>query len=337
VGIGKFENDTLAGFKSFDLVFNLASLFRKSGYEVKSMIIDRAVVNAIVLSDGSANWDIVKDTATTVGEEADTTASTLKVQLKKFAILNSSVSYVDESSSMSAYLKNLNFDLNGDMTMSETDMQMTLNIADVTFLMDGIKYLSKAVVDAKIDMLANLDKLNFTFRENYFSLNDLKLNFTGSVSMPGDDISTDIQFGTDQTSFKTLLSLVPGVYMKDFEGLKATGEFRLAGSAKGVYSDADSTLPDVALDLTVNNGLISYPDLPEKISNINIKSNVRVNGTNMDNTTANVDLFHLELAGNPFDMTFSVKTPMSDPEFKGSLLGKIDLTALSKAVPLDSI
>ena len=66
VGINKFENDTLAGFKSLDLVFNLSSLFGKSGYEVKSVIIDKAVLNAIVLKDGTANWDIMKDTTETV-------------------------------------------------------------------------------------------------------------------------------------------------------------------------------------------------------------------------------------------------------------------------------
>ena len=43
VGIEKFENDTLAGFKSLNLVFNLSSLLKKSGYEVKSIVIDRAV------------------------------------------------------------------------------------------------------------------------------------------------------------------------------------------------------------------------------------------------------------------------------------------------------
>ena len=63
--------------------------------------------------------------------------------------------------------------------------------------MDGMKYLNKAVVDSKIDMLANLDNMKFTFRENYFSINDLKLNFSGMVAMPGDDIETDIQFRTD--------------------------------------------------------------------------------------------------------------------------------------------
>src|SRR5450759_5344376 len=41
VGVDKFNNDTLAAFKSFDLVLNLSSLFKKSGYEVKSILIDR--------------------------------------------------------------------------------------------------------------------------------------------------------------------------------------------------------------------------------------------------------------------------------------------------------
>ena len=57
----------------------------------------------------------------------------------------------------------------------------------------------------------------------------------------------------------------------------------------------------------------------------------------MDKTIVNVDLFHMELAGSPFDMTLNLKTPVSDPDFNGSMVGKIDLTALSKAVPMDSI
>ena len=48
VGVDKFKNDTLAAFKSFDLVFNMSSIFKKSGYEVNSIVIDRAVVNVII-------------------------------------------------------------------------------------------------------------------------------------------------------------------------------------------------------------------------------------------------------------------------------------------------
>ena len=337
VGVDKFANDTLAGFNSFSLVFNLSSLFGDKGYEVKSIVMDKAVINAIVLKDGTANWDIMKDTTTTETVAEDTTASTLKVVLQKVELLNASISYIDDESAMKAYINDLNFNMKGDMTMSETDMQMGLTAGAVTFLMDGMKYLNKAKVDSKVDLLANLDNMKFTFRENYFAINDLRLNFKGMVAMPGDDIATDLEFSTPQTSFKTLLSLVPAVYMSDYQDLKTTGDFSLSGSAKGTYSDADSTLPDITLNLAINNGMISYPDLPEKIQNINLKSNVFVDGKDMDKTIANIDLFHMELAGNPFDMSFALKTPMSDPDFKGSMVGKIDLSALMKAVPMDSI
>jgi hypothetical protein len=337
VGVRKFENDTLAAFKSFDLVFNLSSLFKKTGYEVKSIVVDRAVVNAIVKKEGKPNWDVMKDTSKAVTTEAKASPSDMKILLKKVEVHNSSISYIDESSAMKAYLNNVNFNLTGDMTMSETDMQMIFSAGEFTFIMDGVKYLNKAVLDSKIDMLANLDKWKFTFRENYFTINDMKLNFTGTVALPGKDIETDIKFSSPQTSFKTLLSLVPAIYMKDYKDLKANGELVLSGSAKGIYSDADSTLPDVTLAISVSNGSVSYPALPEQIKNINIKSDIFINGKALDKTIVNVDLFHMELAGGPFDMTFALKTPISDPDFKGSMVGKLDLTALSKAVPMDSM
>jgi hypothetical protein len=337
VGIDKFAGDTLAGFKSFEMVFNLASLFGKSGYEVRSIVIDRGVVNVIYLKDGSANFDIMKPSADTAAVAKDTTSSGLKILLKQVTVRNSSLSYVDKGYNLAAYLNKLNFNLKGDMTMSETDMQVNLNSGDVTFIMDGVKYINKAVVDSKIDMLANLDKWIFTFRDNYIKLNDLMLKFTGSVEMPLNDIKTDLQFSTDKASFKSLLSLIPAVYMADYKGLAASGEFILNGSAKGVYSSADSTMPDISLSIDVKNGIVSYPALPEKIKDINIKSDLFMDGKEMDKTTVNVDHFHFNLAGNPFDITLALKTPISDPDFSGSMIGKIDLTALTRAVPLDSI
>jgi hypothetical protein len=89
--------------------------------------------------------------------------------------------------------------------------------------------------------------------------------------------------------------------------------------------------------LSVNNGLVSYPALPEQIRNINIKSDIFIDGRDLDGTTVNVEKFHMELAGSPFDMSFALKTPMSDPDISGSMAGKIDLTALAKTVPMDSI
>jgi hypothetical protein len=338
VGINKFEGDTLAGFKSFDLVINLGSLLGKSGYEVKAFIINKALVNGIVLKDGTANWDIIKSSEA----PADTTTSSgsgtsLKIVLRKVAINNSTITYSDQSSGMSASLRDFNFGLGGYLTLSTTGLKMNLKIAETTFSMDGIKYLNKAAINSSIDVLADLKNMKFTLKDNFFSINDLKLNFAGTVEMPKDKIITDLTFGTDKTTFKTLLSLVPAVYMSDYKDLNASGDFSLKGSAKGIYSSADSTMPDISLNLKVDNGLISYPALPEKISNIFINADVFTDGKIMDRSTVNLDRFHFELAGSPFDATFFLKTPVSDPDFNASLNGKIDLVALSKAIPMDSI
>jgi hypothetical protein len=346
-GVGKFEGDTLAAFKSFDLVFNLMSLFSKSGYEVKSVIIDRAEVNAIVLKDGTANWDITKSSASASPVTQQTTApasaqasspeSAIKILLRNVEVKNSSVSYSDSSMSLKAVLNNINFGLTGRMSLKETSLDMTLNSTETTVIMDGVKYLNKAKIDSKINMLADLKNWKFTMRENYIAVNDLNISLSGVVSMPGKDIETDLRFGTDKASFKTLLSLIPSVYMSGYEELKASGQFSLSGSLKGIYSEADSSMPDLSLNFVVTNGLISYPALPEKISNIGVNGNVFVDGKVLDRTTVNLDKFHFDLAGSPFDMTFFLKTPVSDPDFKGSMSGRLDLNAMSKAVPMSGI
>lgn len=351
-GLGKFEGDTLAAFKSFDLVFNLMSIFSKSGYEVKSIIVDNARVNALVLKNGTANWDISKPSGSTTQpgqvappanpsapatSSASSSGSSFKVMLRKVEIINSSIIYSDSSMSLYASLQDLNFRLAGSMTLTETLLKMNLTSGATTVIMDGVKYLNKAKIDSKINMLAELDSMKFTMRDNYFSINDLKISLSGMVAMPGKNIKTDLHFGTDKASFKTFMSLIPSVYMSGYEDLKALGDFSLSGTAKGIYSDADSTFPDINIDLLVNNGVISYPALPEKISNINVNANVFVDGKVLDKTTVNLQKFHFELAGSPFDMSFFLKTPMSDPDFKGTMSGKLDLNALSKAVPMQGM
>ena len=109
----------------------------------------------------------------------------------------------------------------------------------------------------------NLNSMIFVLKDNALTINGIVPNLAGSVAMPGDDISTDLIFNTPETSFKSLLSLIPSFYMTGYEELKASGTFSLDGTLKGIYSSADSTMPDVAVRLLVSDGVISYPDLPE--------------------------------------------------------------------------
>ncbi len=334
-GIDKFENDTLAAFSSISLVCDLSSIFKKTGYEIRSVRIEEADIRALVLADGSENWNIMKESQDT--SYAEVSESPMKILLRRVEALNSKISYIDISSDMAALLKGVSFSLTGDLTESETNLRILLSTDDLSFLMEGVKYLNNAKATTDINLSANLDSMKFFLKENYLLLNDLRFNFAGIVRMPADDIETDLTFSADNTSLKSLISLIPSVYMTEYQGLKATGDISLSGSAKGIYSDKGSTMPDISLNLKVRDGLISYPSLPEQIKKINLQSDLYIDGKDMDLSTFDVSNFHMELAGNPFDLRFTLKKPVSDPDFSGSVAGKLDLDALHKAIPMDSL
>ena len=338
-GIDKFDGDTLAAIKSFSLVFNLRSLFGDGGYEIRSITIDQPLVNAIVLEDGIANWDIMKEVPEEI--ETDTSAATggeaLQVALNKLSVNDGRIYYSDRESDMTAALEELEFILSGNMKASRTSLVMELSAGNVDFTMGKMPYLKDAEMNFQAEIDALLDSMKFTLRDNLLKINDIALNFSGTVIMPEEDIDLDLVFSAPETSFKSLLSMIPAFYMKDFEELKATGTFALDGAVKGIYSSADSTLPDITAGLEVKDGVISYPDLPGKITGIYINGKVQTDGKEMDNTIVDVSRFHFDLAGNPFDMNFRLATPMSDPSIAVIAKGMIDLAKLQQAIPLDSI
>ncbi|MBE0680186.1 MAG: AsmA family protein [Bacteroidales bacterium] len=338
-GVDDFEGDTLADVKSFSLVFNLLSLFGDDGYEIKSITVDRPLVNALVLEDGKANWDIIKETPEEVpGETPDTLQQeSLQVVLRKFNVNDGRIYYSDRQSDMAAEVRDLDFNLSGNMSASRSVLVMDLAAGGVDFVMDKIPYLTGGTIGFQADIDALLDSMKFTLKDNLLKINDVALNFSGTASMPGDDIDLDLAFSTPETAFKSLLSLVPAFYMKGYEELKASGTFSLEGVVKGIYSSADSTFPDITARLKAKDGVISYPDLPEKITAINIDGRVQTDGKEMDNTTVDVSRFHFELAGNPFDMTMQLATPLSDLSVAAAAKGRIDLAKLQQAIPLDSI
>ncbi|MDR1171417.1 MAG: AsmA family protein [Bacteroidales bacterium] len=335
IGTDEFEGDTLVAFKKLSVTVDIMSVIKMDNIQVKSVLLDQAKLYAHVLDNGHVNWDIMKPSDETEVTPEDTSSSTFKVALKKFEIRQSDIIYRDDSSKMAATVKDLNFHLRGDMTQDNVDLDMELGIAEVNFWMDGIRMLKKARVGFVSEIAADLKNMSFTFRDNQFNLNEIVLNFAGSVHMPADDINMDLTFATDKTDFKSLLSLIPAIYMKDFESVKTTGSLTLNGDLKGTYNNRQ--MPGVHLNMTVDNAMFKYPDLPKSVDKINIAAKLFYDGAVFDRTTADIDKFHFEMAGNPFDAELHVKTPDSDMQVTAAFAGKIDFNSLSDIIPLDSI
>ena len=140
---------------------------------------------------------------------------------------------------MSAVLKDMNYTMSGDFTQDVFVWNNLLEIAETSFGMSGVGYLTKVKTRFKADLDMDMPNKKYTFKENELNLNDLGLSFDGFVVIK-DEIDMDLKFVSKQTEFKSILSLIPVVYSKDFASVKTSGKLKLDGMAKGtLHSSAD--------------------------------------------------------------------------------------------------
>ncbi len=334
VGNAPFEADTLLYLDNFSAKVGLFGALAGE-VEVKSVVLSDVYVKALVLPDSTANWDIAKATEEVVVEEEAGEASAFKVVLESFVIDNANIRYVDQTANMQSEVKGFHLALSGDMSAQQTNLDIQSAIEQLMVDYDGVKYVNGASLDLKAGIGADLENMIFSFLDNELKLNGLVLKLDGSVAVKEEGYGLDLTMGTTKTDFKSLLALVPEEFLKDFDGLETEGTMHVDVTVKGDYLDEEH-LPAFTLDLGVENGMIQYPDLPESIDNINIALLVNNAGGSADLTETELKQFHFEIAQNPFDATFKVLTPVSNPTFSSQVKGKIDLHSLANAIPLDS-
>lgn len=333
VGVGDFQKDTLLSAKSASVTIDLMSLFG-SEYNISKINLDKASIYTKVLEDGRANWDIMKvDSTASASTESE---SAFKLNLKKITVNDCSFVYQNDSTKMKVTLNKWNGDLHGDFSASETTLNTNSTIGEVTFVMDGIPYLNKikGVADATIN--ANLDKMQFSFKESNLQLNDLKASIDGTFAMVGkdyEDMEFDLKLNAPDTQFKDILSLVPAMYTADFKDVKTSGTAKLEAYIKGLMHG--DSYPAFDVKIMVNDAMFQYPSLPKAVNNINVDMAINSKGGSLDNMIIDVSKFSFNLGGNPFSGSLNVSTPMSDPNLKAQANGTIDLGMIKDVYPLE--
>ncbi|MCD4789582.1 MAG: hypothetical protein K8R37_06230 [Bacteroidales bacterium] len=335
VGIDEFEKDTLANIQTIDITIGLFSVIGGDNYEIKRIRIIQPDILVKVLEDGKANYDIAVQTEEEKEPEVTTEAeeSAFAITLKRLEITDANIIYADASQSMTLKIIGLNHILMGNLSEDFTTLRTNTTIDKLTFNYDGINYLNNARLKYKANIDADLKNEIYTIKKNELRLNELYLNFDGSVSMINDDINMVLTFNAPKTEFKHLLSLVPAIYAKDFENIETKGSLSLDGNVKGIYNE--NSLPSFNLNLTVDNAMFKYPDLPKAVTDINVQVKIANKGGDADNTIIDISKFQLKLGNNPVDISMLIKTPVSDPEIDGKIKGKLDLASVKDYYPLD--
>lgn len=335
-GAGEFQNDTLIQAGELTAAVNLFSLFGNSGYDISKIIIEDTKVKAIVLENGHPNWDVMKPSAdTTDTEETPTESAPIRIKLQKLSIKDLSVSYDDRQGGMYAAINHLNATCSGDFGSERTTVDLSMETPSLTYRTGGIPFLNKARLEADMNVDADFANNKYTLKDNTISLNAIQVNIDGWAAMQKNGIGMDMKLNTNEVGFKELLSLIPAIYAKDFQDLKTDGKASLTAFAKGILGQNQVPQFEVALD--VKDGMFRYPSLPAGVENINIAANVKNAGGNIDATEITVSPFDFVLAGNPFSLKASVKTPVSDPALQASAQGTLDLGKIKEVYPLEDM
>lgn len=334
VGTGEFEKDTLVASRHIDLALNLMSLF-KDEMTVYRVDLQSPRIRALVNEDGKANWDIAKtDTSATPTDDADTSATHFKMRLDHYSIKDGYIYYNDETANMTAEISGLNHEGSGDLTADVFTLS-TKTVSDaVYFSYEGIPYINnfRTTINSDIHIDNKIGK--YSFQNCDLAMNDLKLNADGFFQLVDDSTyNMDITFKSPSTEFKSILSLVPGIYKQEFDKIKTEGTASFNGFVRGEYSD--TKMPAYDFNLDVKDGFFQYPDLPKPVKNIRFGLKASNPDGQPDNAVVQISNGHIEMDKEGFDFSLLYKNPETVQYIDAVAKGRIDLAQIAQFVKLE--
>ncbi|MGH7505044.1 MAG: AsmA family protein, partial [Longimicrobiales bacterium] len=337
VGIDRFEGDTLVTMESFRVVLDAGSLVRallgSSPVVVRSVSLERPVVALVVLEDGTGNWEITR--ARPAAPPPDSGGRGVNVELRSLELSDGRVVYRNERTGVFALLEGVRHELSGNFSRDSLGVRTRTHADRTTLRFAGTPWLSGVVLDFEADIDADLADRRFAFSDNLLRLNDLALRFDGVVARADRTFDVDLSFATTDSDFRSILSLVPAIYSRDFASLETDGTFSLEGRVHGSYGP--NTIPAFALQIAVAGGMFRYPDLPLPARAIALDLAVENAGGVVDSTVIDLRSFHAEIGGEPVDASFTLRTPVSDPSIQARLEGTLDLAELARTIKLQGV
>ena len=325
-----FEGDTLVAFEELNLKMSIKELFNDENepMNIDGITSKNGLINIIFNKDGVGNYDIALKNKSKADDEK---SEPLSLKIKEYSVENFKFKYYDEKSKIKMVLDSINHEGTGDFASSKLDLD-TKTTAKVSLDMDKVNYMKNVAVSLDAILGIDLDNQKYTFKENKAKINELPLEFDGSIQLVDAGQEYDLTFKTPTSSFKNFLGLLPAQYSGSLKDVKTSGDFTVAGFAKGLYSD--TTVPKFNVKIASNNASFQYPNLPKSVQKIIIDTKI-INETGiMNDTYLNLDKLSFQIDQDVFNAKANIKNIATNAMVNADLKGTINLANLTKAYPI---
>ena len=327
-----FEGQILFATEEFEVEVNLMDMLFGDQLRVKGISLIRPIINIKVNEDGKANYDIAIPSADSA--RADEGTEDFSFGIDHWEIVEGSVSYDDRTLPYLLTIKGMDHTGSGDFTQDVFDLRTHTAADTVTTSFDGMEYLTDKHVEIDATVTISEENSKFTFKENSIKVNDFAMSFDGWLKMNENDMDMDLSFKSPDNSFKSLLSIIPGMYGDDFRSIDTKGDLAFSGAVKGKYSEKQ--MPAFNLNLMVKDAMFKYPDLPTAVDNINIDLLVDNKDGVIDNTVIDLKKLHLDFGSNPVDAR-AVVTKIYPTNVDAAVTAKLNLAELNKMFPMEGL
>lgn len=326
-----FEGDTLVSLGELNLKMSIKELFKGENepMNIDGITSKNGLINIIIDKNGVGNFDIaLKD-----DKKSDDNGKSkpLSLKIKEYSVENFRFRYTDEKSKLRLVLDSINHEGTGDFAASKLDLT-TKTTTTVSLDMDKMNYMKNVKLSLDAILGIDLENSKYTFKENKAKINELPLEFNGFIQMVEAGQQYDLTFKTPTSSFKNFLGLIPAQYSSSLKDVKTSGDFTVAGFAKGLLSD--TTIPKFNVEIASNNASFQYPNLPKSVKNIVIDTKI-INETGiMNDTYVNLDKLTFQIDKDVFSAKANIKNIAENALVNAALKGTINLANLSKAYPI---
>lgn len=326
-----FEGDVLFATEKFEVEVNLKDILFGDQLRVKGISLVKPIINIKVNQDGKANYDIAIPSADSAATEE---SGDFSFGIDHWEIIDGDVSYDDKTLPYQLVIKGMNHTGSGDFTQDVFDLSTHTTADTVTTSFDGVEYLTNkhAEIDATVTISEEYSK--YAFKDNAIKLNDFAMSFDGWLKMNENDFDMDLTFKSPDNSFKSLLSIIPGMYSENFNNIDTKGDLAFSGAVKGKYSEKQ--MPAFNLNLLVKDAMFKYPDLPTAVENINVDLLIDNKDGIIDNTVVDLKKLHLDFGSNPVDARALI-TKMYPTNVDATVAAKLNLAELNKMFPMKGL
>ncbi len=329
-GSAPFQDDTLVAAKEVSFGIDLSSVFQKK-ITINKIFLNDAFINIQADTVGHVNYNVYKQSPNTAAPAADTSSASLGIN--EIHIKNSRLVYHDRSIPMEFNARGINYTGSGDLSKDVFDLHTHTEMASVDFIYNGQPYVLSKKVNADLITRINTKSLAFEFQKNNLLINKLPVQFIGKFAFLKNGYDMDFDVDSKESNLHDIITALPPEYLKWLEKTDISGKGDIKLRLAGKYIAADSTMPDLSLDIKVRNGYIDNQKSPVPISNLFVNFETKLPGLDPDSLQVNVDSLYFNMEKDYFGAVLRIKGSKK-PDVFAKVNTEIDLAKWSNAAGL---